>query len=84
LSSHTDSRESDEYNIKLSQRRSNSCVKYIIAKGIPKDKIIAKGYGETRLINNCSNGVDCTEEEHQLNRRTELKILLPDSQLEQE
>lgn len=82
LSSHTDSRESDEYNIKLSQRRSNSCVKYIIDKGIPKEKIIAKGYGETRLINNCSNGVDCTEEEHQLNRRTELKILLPEGQLD--
>lgn len=77
LSSHTDSRESDAYNIKLSQRRSNSCVKYIIAKGIPKDKIIAKGYGETRLLNGCSNGVDCTDEEHQLNRRTELEILLP-------
>jgi len=59
-------------------------VNYIIAKDIPKDKIIAKGYGETRLINNCSNGVDCSEEEHQLNRRTELKILLPDSQWEQE
>jgi hypothetical protein len=83
LSSHTDSRESDEYNIKLSQRRSNSCVNYIIAKGIPKEKIVAKGYGETRLINHCSNGVDCTEEEHQLNRRTELKILLPESQSEQ-
>jgi peptidoglycan-associated lipoprotein len=66
------------------RKASNSCVKYIIAKGIPKDKIIAKGYGETRLINNCFNGVDCTKEEHQLNRRTELKILLPDSQPEQE
>jgi outer membrane protein OmpA-like peptidoglycan-associated protein len=66
------------------RKASNSCVNYIIAKGIPKDKIIAKGYGETRLINNCSNGFGCTEEEHQLNRRTELKILLPDSQWEQE
>ena len=84
LSSHTDSRESDEYNIKLSQRRSNSCVKYIIAKGIPKDKIVAKGYGETRLLNNCSNEVNCTDEEHQLNRRTELKILLTESKIEQE
>jgi outer membrane protein OmpA-like peptidoglycan-associated protein len=84
LSSHTDSRESDEYNIKLSQRRSNSCVKYIIAKGIPKDKIVAKGYGETRLLNNCSNEVNCTDEEHQLNRRTELKILLTESQIEEQ
>jgi outer membrane protein OmpA-like peptidoglycan-associated protein len=84
LSSHTDSRESDEYNIKLSQRRSNSCVKYIIAKGIPKDKIVAKGYGETRLLNNCSNEVNCTDEEHQLNRRTELKILLTESKIEEQ
>lgn len=74
LGSHTDSRGSDYYNEWLSERRSQSCVKYIRAAGIPSDKILAKGYGETKLVNKCSNGVSCTSDEHQLNRRTELKI----------
>ncbi|MFM7668926.1 MAG: OmpA family protein [Bacteroidota bacterium] len=76
LGSHTDSRGSDYYNEWLSERRSQSCVKYIRAAGIPNDKILAKGYGETKLVNKCSNTDRCTEAEHQLNRRTELKIQL--------
>ncbi len=75
LSSHTDSRGEDVYNEWLSQQRSNSCVNYIISKGISSTRIIAKGYGEYRLKNRCANAVECTEEEHQLNRRTELRIL---------
>ena len=74
LGSHTDSRGSDAYNLNLSQRRADSAVKYIIDNGIDKDRITAKGYGETRLLNRCSNGVRCSEEEHQLNRRTEFKV----------
>ena len=74
LGSHTDSRGPDYYNEWLSERRSQSCVKYIRAGGIPTDKILAKGYGETKLVNKCSNTDRCTEAEHQLNRRTELKI----------
>ena len=74
LGSHTDSRGSDYYNEWLSERRSQSCVKYIRAGGIPTDKILAKGYGETKLVNKCSNTDRCTEAEHQMNRRTELKI----------
>ena len=74
LGSHTDSRGPDYYNEWLSERRSQSCVKYIRAAGIPTDKILAKGYGETKLVNKCSNTDRCTEAEHQLNRRTELKI----------
>jgi outer membrane protein OmpA-like peptidoglycan-associated protein len=74
LGSHTDSRGSDYYNEWLSERRSQSCVKYIRAAGIPTDKILAKGYGETKLVNKCSNTDRCTEAEHQMNRRTELKI----------
>jgi outer membrane protein OmpA-like peptidoglycan-associated protein len=74
LGSHTDSRGSDYYNEWLSERRSQSCVKYIRAAGIPSDKILAKGYGETKLVNKCTNGVSCTSVDHQLNRRTELKI----------
>ncbi len=76
LSSHTDSRGTAEYNERLSQNRSNSCVNYIISKGISSELIIAKGYGEYRLKNRCADGVDCSEEEHQQNRRTELHILL--------
>lgn len=74
LGSHTDSRGSDEYNIALSQRRANAAVKYIISKGISNKRITAKGYGETNLLNNCSNGVDCDDVSHQLNRRTEFKV----------
>lgn len=75
LSSHTDSRGKDEYNIDLSQRRANSAKKWIVAKGIVADRIVAKGYGETQLLNQCANGVECTEDEHRLNRRTEFKII---------
>jgi outer membrane protein OmpA-like peptidoglycan-associated protein len=75
LGSHTDSRGSDRYNIRLSKKRSDSAVGYIVDSGIGKDRIIAKGYGETQLVNRCSNGVQCSEEEHRKNRRTEFKIL---------
>lgn len=79
LSSHTDSRGSDSYNMKLSQRRAQAAVDYIISQGIVKSRLIAKGYGESKLLNRCANGVKCTEEEHQLNRRTEMKVVCPDS-----
>lgn len=74
LSSHTDSRSSGEFNTKLSQQRAKAAVDYFLAKGITKDRISGKGYGETRLINKCADGVECTEEEHAKNRRTEFKI----------
>ncbi|PKR80882.1 hypothetical protein CW751_06850 [Brumimicrobium salinarum] len=75
LSAHTDSRGSNRYNLDLSQQRAQSCVDYLLSKGINKSNIIAKGYGETRLVNRCKNGVKCSEDEHQENRRTEVKIL---------
>jgi len=75
LGSHTDSRGSDDYNLDLSERRAQSAVDYIISKGIPRDRITARGYGETQLVNRCSNGVACSDEEHQQNRRTEFKII---------
>ncbi|MCX6296938.1 MAG: OmpA family protein, partial [Bacteroidetes bacterium] len=75
LSSHTDSRSTQEFNLKLSEQRANSAVDYILKGGISKDRISGKGYGESRLINKCADGVDCTEEEHAKNRRTEFKIL---------
>ena len=76
LGSHTDSRGIDIYNVWLAEQRSKSCVDYIKEKGISADKILAKGYGEKQLVNKCADGVKCTENEHQLNRRTELKIKL--------
>jgi outer membrane protein OmpA-like peptidoglycan-associated protein len=75
LGSHTDARGSDSYNEILSQKRSDSAVAYIIKNGISKDRIIAKGYGETQLVNHCKNGVECTDAVHRQNRRTEFKIL---------
>ena len=73
--SHTDSRGSDSYNMKLSQRRAKAVVNYLISKGINSEMLESKGYGETMLKNNCSNGVSCTEAQHLVNRRTEFRIL---------
>ncbi len=76
LGSHTDSRASDDYNLALSQKRAEAAVNYIVTKGrINKNRISARGYGETLLVNKCANGVECSEEEHALNRRTEIKIM---------
>jgi len=73
--SHTDSRASFNYNLGLSQKRSMKVVSYIIKNGkFSPDRIIGIGYGETRLTNGCSDGVRCTEKEHQLNRRTHFEI----------
>jgi len=74
LSSHCDARGSHAYNDRLSQRRAQSAVDYIISKGIDTDRMTARGYGETMLLNRCADGVICTEEEHQWNRRTEFKV----------
>ena len=75
LGAHTDARASGAYNLKLSQRRAESAVKYIIQRGISNDRIQPRGYGETQLINECADGVDCPEDMHQQNRRTEFKII---------
>jgi peptidoglycan-associated lipoprotein len=70
LSSHTDARGKDAYNLKLSQQRAESAVAYIVSKGISKSRITAKGYGETKpIVKNAT-----TEEQHQRNRRTEFKV----------
>ncbi len=73
--SHTDSRGKDSYNLSLSERRNKSTIKYIIERGIDASRLTGKGYGETRHLNKCSNGVKCTEEEHQLNRRSEFIVV---------
>jgi len=82
LSSHTDARGNDEFNQKLSQRRADSAKKYLVDKGVPDERIKAVGYGETQLLNKCGNDVKCTEEEHQLNRRTEFKIIAGPTNIE--
>lgn len=75
LSSHTDSRGSDYYNMLMSQARAVSAVAYLKRRGIAADRMVAKGYGETHLLNGCTNGVPCTEKQHQENRRTEIKVI---------
>ena len=74
IKSHTDSRGSDAYNLTLSDRRAKSTLEWMVKQGISRDRLTAKGYGETQLVNGCSNGVPCTEEEHQANRRSEFII----------
>lgn len=74
LSSHTDARGGSRYNKKLSQKRAENAVGYLIRKGIPSNRLVAMGYGEEAIRNHCTNGKDCTEDEHQYNRRTEVKI----------
>lgn len=78
INSHTDSRGSDEYNLDLSQRRAQSVVNYLIENGIDSARLQAKGFGETQLLNRCKNGVNCSDEEHQLNRRTTFKVVSTD------
>ncbi len=74
LASHTDCRGTDTYNNDLSQRRAASAVQYLINKGIDANRIVAKGYGESMLRNKCADGVSCSEQQHKMNRRTEVKI----------
>ncbi|MGB0871068.1 MAG: OmpA family protein [Flavobacteriales bacterium] len=76
--SHTDSRGSDQYNVKLSSKRAQSTLDYIISNGIDANRISGKGHGEKQLTNTCSNGVKCSKAEHQANRRTEFIILNPE------
>lgn len=76
--SHTDSRGADSYNMKLSDRRAKSSEKWIVGKGIMNSRISGKGYGELELVNKCSNGILCSEEEHQLNRRSDFIVMNPE------
>jgi OmpA-OmpF porin, OOP family len=75
IMSHTDSRGTPASNLSLSKQRAKSVVDYLIEKGIKASRLSSEGYGETQLLNDCKDGVKCSEEEHQKNRRTEFKIL---------
>jgi outer membrane protein OmpA-like peptidoglycan-associated protein/tetratricopeptide (TPR) repeat protein len=75
LGSHSDSRGGDAYNLTLSEKRAKSAVDYLVGQGVAKERMVSKGYGETVLLNQCDDGVPCTDEQHAINRRTEFKIL---------
>jgi len=70
IESHTDSRAPNKYNEWLSGKRAESTLEWLVSNGIERNRLSAKGYGEYQLVNQCSDGVDCSEEEHQLNRRS--------------
>lgn len=78
VGSHTDCRSSSVYNQKLSQNRANASVDYVVSQGISRDRITGKGYGESKLLNECADGVKCSEEQHAINRRTEMKVICPE------
>lgn len=75
IGSHTDSRGSSQSNLSLSKRRAKSTASYMISKGIKAERVSWKGYGESKLLNQCVNGVKCKKEDHQFNRRSEFIIL---------
>lgn len=73
--SHTDSRQTEKYNMVLSNRRAKATINWFISKGIDANRLTGKGYGESKLINKCSDNVNCSDQEHQLNRRSEFVIV---------
>lgn len=75
IRSHTDCRQTHKYNEQLSDKRANSTLEFIVKNGIARNRLTAKGYGETQLLNNCSDNIPCSEEEHQKNRRSEFIVV---------
>ena len=75
LRSHTDARATDMYNIRLSESRARAAMDYLVSRGIQADRLVARGYGENELLNGCDDTVNCPEDKHQQNRRTEFKIV---------
>ena len=77
IRAYTDSQGKDEFNMKLSNKRAMASMEWILKKGIAKNRVFASGFGETELVNKCSNGIKCTKEEHLANRRVEFVVLNP-------
>lgn len=73
--SHTDSRANDAYNMALSEKRAQATIYYLVEQGISRDRLSGKGYGESQLLNHCSNAVKCTAAQHAKNRRSEFIIM---------
>lgn len=78
INSHTDARATKAYNIDLSQRRAQSVVDFLISMRVDPKRLFAKGFGETMPLNDCTDNVRCSEEEHQQNRRTEFQVVNAD------
>ena len=74
IGSHKDAQGSDQFNLTLSENRAKNVVEYLISKGVDSSRLIGIGYSETKLLNNCNNGSNCTDKQHLTNRRTEFKV----------
>jgi len=77
INSHTDARGQEEYNMNLSAHRSQSCFNYLRGKNLKRARMVMKNYGETQLLNECGDGVDCEDDLHQINRRTDFVLMFP-------
>ena len=75
LSAHTDSRSDADFNLKLSKKRAYNVKEYMLTNNIADAQVFEKSYGESKLLNHCKDGIECSENEHALNRRIEIKIL---------
>jgi outer membrane protein OmpA-like peptidoglycan-associated protein len=75
FSAHTDCRAGVEYNYELSERRAKSAVEYLMKSGVDVSRISAMAYGKTKILNKCTDGIPCSEEDHQQNRRVEIKLI---------
>lgn len=82
VSSYTDSRGTNAYNLKLSERRAKASADYLVALGISRSRITTKGYGESKMVNKCFDGIECSEAAHEKNRRTEFIFLNPQAGIE--
>jgi len=82
LSSHTDARGDTNYNQKLSQRRANAAKEFLVQNGIVDKRIKPVGYGESMILNHCKNNVECSDDDHRYNRRTEFKIIAGPTSIE--
>lgn len=77
INSHTDARGREEYNMNLSAQRSLSCFNYLRGKNLRTARMVMNNYGETQLLNECADGVECSEDLHQINRRTDFVLMFP-------
>ena len=75
LSSHTDCRGLDDFNMRLSKKRNQACIDYLVSKGVKNNRVVGKWFGESMLLNKCADGIECSEEEHMINRRTEVIVV---------
>lgn len=77
INSHTDARGREEYNMNLSAQRSLSCFNYLRGKNLKTARMVMNNYGETQLLNECADGVECSDDLHQINRRTDFVLMFP-------